>query len=252
MTLTVNVTTRSHEEEDAIAGLVEKGLIDAYDPVDDRLFRARLRRPSVSYMDGRREKHHTLEVRELDRWPEVSRVILDGTPFDVHKYSEHLVDGDHHVARNVVLQLAPGEIARCLAIVEKHGTITFQREGVDSAAFLVRAGGNQRWSIHDEGTTQEHMRQLVRFFPPESRGFAHDFASDKTMWELAATVLRLEVKVRAMAEVLQAAKLINADVFATLTSTKSKDLIRDGDIAEFTRRLYRVDDAAAEIRDQEG
>ena len=59
----------------------------------------------------------------------------------------------------------------------------------------------------------------------------------------------LELKVRVMAEALQAAKIVDAEAFAALSSTSNEALIREGDIGAFNLRLYRVEDAAAEIEE---
>jgi len=170
----VNLSTGTPAQTASVEQLLEKKRVQCFDPEQQRAFDVELTLQSSSYQSGRPEKRFSIAASEIDTWPVVENVEIEGIRFAVSQYRE-TDEGEGRVGRHAILTLNDEELRQLRQLV-RPGRVSVRRVGVDTEPLSLRFGGMQCWSENTVGD-QGKIKQIVRFYSADPDPKSPPFAS---------------------------------------------------------------------------
>lgn len=238
----LNLTTSNQRQTDAVELLLEKRRVRCVDPVEQRSCEVELNLKSSSYQSGHPEKHFVIDGTEVDAWPPVTSLEIEGVPFAVAEYRESEED-DNQVGRHALLRLSEKELRNLRGLV-KPESVTFKRVGVDSDPLSLRLGGMLCWSEIKSEDGQKHFHQIVRFYPlrpesPEQQVFALAVVQDNS----ALLAIETAHKLNSLVDVLRQSGVLSAEKAAEFSVSLDKVGIEESVVDNWWWRMNKVRDA---------
>lgn len=170
----VNVSTATPAQTASVEQLLEKKRVQCFDPEQQRAFDVELTLQSSSYQSGRPEKRFSISASEIDTWPAVETLEIEGVRFTVSQYRE-TDEGGGHVGRHAMLKLDEEQL-RQVRLLVKPGRVSVRRVGIDVEPLSLRFGGMQCWS-EDTTNDQKEIQQIIRLYSVDPDQKSPEFAS---------------------------------------------------------------------------
>ena len=238
MGIKFNFTDARSRTQTVIEDLVSRGTVNISDPFSGKEYRAFIRQASNSFTVGKDTKSYVLEATEIDSWPNVEELEINGETFTAIQYEEFLTDGE--IGRKAVLQLNH-EKFQALRSMLSVPELNVRRIGVDDESLKLRFGGNMFWSVHEEDGV-EYWKQIVRLYPFEMASSRMDIASGTIQQNLSSMVIHLSSKLNFLVSNLAESKAISEEAKDDLLGKNWRSKVDDAEWNLVWDKLEQVRD----------
>lgn len=221
-----------------IEDLISRGTVNIHDPFSEKEYRASIRQSSNSFTVGEDTKSYVLETIEIDSWPSVEELEINGEQFTAIQYEEFITNGE--IGRKAVLQLSHEQFQSfrsMLSVTE----LSVRRIGVDDESLKLRFSGNMFWSEHEENDVK-YWKQIVRLYPIGMASSRMDIASDTVQQNLSSMVVHLSSKLNFLVSNLAESKVISEEAKEDLLGKNWRSKVDDPEWNLAWDRLEQIRD----------
>lgn len=189
----------------------------------------------------------TLELSEVERYPDTKQLELDGRVYDVVGYREAARGDD--VIREAVVAVDDAGLER---LQDLPATVSVRRVGFDDETSVWRVAGYREWSKAPAGSPLPYYQSvyLVSSANPPVRGLTRAFASGVTQQALVRLVFELQLKVEALTNELAEVKALDADAVQRVTAA-TPSLAGESERNAYFRSLTLVPDVMEAFEDKD-
>lgn len=159
----LNLENMGEGDQQIIEDLTARGVVNVQDPFTGKAYRASIRQSFSRFTVGENTKSYVIEITELDMWPDIEELEIEGEKFKVIKYEEFKVDGE--IGRKAILRLSLDEFQLFRSMLS-NTELGVRRGGVDEHPLSLRFGARMFWSEHEEDG-EKYWKHIVRLYPVE-------------------------------------------------------------------------------------
>lgn len=227
-------------EQAIIEDLTSRGVVHVQDPFSGKEYQASIRQTSSSFTVGQDTMSYVLDISELDTWPNVEELEIEGKIFSVIQYEEFITDNE--VGRKAVLRLDHDQFKSLRSLLSR-SELSVRRVNVDDEPLKLRFGARMFWSEHEEDG-EKHWKHIVRLYPVGKQSSSLDMASDVVQQNLSALVIQLSSRLNLLISSLAQSKAINEETKEELLGKDWKSKVDESEWNLAWDQLEQVRDAA--------
>lgn len=223
-----------------IEDLTFRDVVHVQDPFSGKEYQASVRQTSSSFTVGQDTKSYVLDISELDTWPNVEELEIEGNIFSVIQYEEFITDGE--VGRKAVLRLNHDQFKSLRSLLSR-SELSVRRVDVDDEPLKLRFGARMFWSEHEEDG-EKYWKHIVRLYQIGKQSSYLDMASDVVQQNLSALVIQMSSRLNLLISILSESNAITEETKEVLLGKGWKSKVDESELNLAWDRLEQVRDAA--------
>jgi hypothetical protein len=220
--------------------LTSRGVVHVKDPFSGKEYQASIRQASSRFTVGQETKSYVLDISELDTWPNVEKLEIEGKIFSVIQYKEFITDNE--VGRKAVLRLDHDQLQSLRSLMSRP-ELSVRRVDVDDEPLKLRFGAHMFWSEHEENG-EKYWKHIVRLYPVGRQSLSLDIASNVVQQNLSALVIQLSSRLNLLISSLAVSNAITEETKEELLGNDWKSKVDEPEWNLAWDRLEQVRDAA--------